>query len=145
MTINELNNLSLEALNALSHEDLVLAVQTYQQKFNNPDSIKNKIQAALTGGTHMSIKELAETCNTSPAVISSNLSYLKKAGVMIATDPLGKKFIWEAASLSVKILTFKARISRCGPSFILRIRGLADLLFQKNSRQNIGRTEGKKY
>lgn len=98
MTINELNNLSLEALNALSHEDLVLAVQTYQQKFNNPDSIKNKIQAALANGTHMSIKELAKTCNTSPAVISSNLSYLKKAGVMIATDPLGKKFIWEAAS-----------------------------------------------
>lgn len=98
MTINELNNLSLEALNALSHEDLVLAVQTYQQKFNNPDSIKNKIQAALANGTHMSIKELATTCNTSPAVISSNLSYLKKAGIMIATDPLGKKFIWEAAS-----------------------------------------------
>lgn len=98
MTINELNNLSLEALNALSHEDLVLAVQTYQQKFNNPDSIKNKIQAALTNGAHMGIKELAETCNTSPAVISSNLSYLKKAGIMIATDPLGKKFIWEAAS-----------------------------------------------
>lgn len=98
MTINELNNLSLEALNALSHEDLVLAVQTYQQKFNNPDSIKNKIQAALANGTHMSIKELAETCNTSPAVISSNLSHLKKAGIMIATDPLGKKFIWEAAS-----------------------------------------------
>ena len=98
MTINELNNLSLEALNALSHEDLVLAVQTYQQKFNNPDSIKNKIQAALANGTHMSIKELAETYNTSPAVISSNLSYLKKAGIMIATDPLGKKFIWEAAS-----------------------------------------------
>lgn len=98
MTINELNNLSLEALNALSHEDLVLAVQTYQQKFNNPDSIKNKIQAALANGTHMNIKELAETCNTSPAVISSNLSYLKKAGIMIATDPLGKKFIWEAAS-----------------------------------------------
>ena len=95
MTINELNNLSLEALNALSHEDLVLAVQTYQQKFNNPDSIKNKIQAALANGIHMSIKELAET---SPAVISSNLSYLKKAGIMIATDPLGKKFIWEAAS-----------------------------------------------
>ena len=46
----------------------------------------------------MSIKELAEACNTSPAVISSNLSYLKKAGIMIATDPLGKKFIWEAAS-----------------------------------------------
>lgn len=98
MTINELNNLSLEALNALSHEDLVLAVQTYQQKFNNPDSIKNKIQAALANDTHMSIKELAETCNTAPAVISSNLSYLKKAGIMIATDPLGKKFIWEAAS-----------------------------------------------
>lgn len=98
MTINELNNLSLEALNALSHEDLVLAVQTYQQKFNNPDSIKNKIQAALANGAHMNIKELAETCNTSPAVISSNLSYLKKAGIMIATDPLGKKFIWEAAS-----------------------------------------------
>lgn len=98
MTINELNNLSLEALNALSHEDLVLAVQTYQQKFNNPDSIKNKIQAALANGIHMNIKELAETCNTSPAVISSNLSYLKKAGIMIATDPLGKKFIWEAAS-----------------------------------------------
>ena len=98
MTINELNNLSLEALNALSHEDLVLAVQTYQQKFNNPDSIKNKIQAALANGTHMNIKELAEACNTSPAVISSNLSYLKKAGIMIATDPLGKKFIWEAAS-----------------------------------------------
>lgn len=98
MTINELNNLSLEALNALSHEDLVLAVQTYQQKFNNPDSIKNKIQAALAKGAHMGIKELAETCNTSPAVISSNLSYLKKAGIMIATDPLGKKFIWEAAS-----------------------------------------------
>ena len=98
MTINELNNLSLEALNALSHEDLVLAVQTYQQKFNNPDSIKNKMQAALANGIHMNIKELAETCNTSPAVISSNLSYLKKAGIMIATDPLGKKFIWEAAS-----------------------------------------------
>ena len=98
MTINELNNLSLEALNALSHEDLVLAVQTYQQKFNNPDSIKNKIQAALANGTHMSIKELAETSNTSPAVMSSNLSYLKKAGIMIATDPLGRKFIWEAAS-----------------------------------------------
>lgn len=98
MTINELNNLSLEALNALSHEDLVLAVQAYQQKFNNPDSIKNKIRAALANGIHMNIKELAETCNTSPAVISSNLSYLKKAGIMIATDPLGKKFIWEAAS-----------------------------------------------
>lgn len=98
MTINELNNLSAEAINAMSHEELVAALMTYQQKFNNPDSIKNKIQAALTGGAHMSIKELAEACNTSPAVISSNLSYLKKAGIMIATDPLGKKFIWEAAS-----------------------------------------------
>lgn len=98
MTINELNNLSAEAINALSHEELVAALMTYQQKFNNPDSIKNKIQAALANGAHMSIKELAETYNTSPAVISSNLSYLKKAGVMIATDPLGKKFIWGAAS-----------------------------------------------
>lgn len=95
MTINELNNLSAEAINAMSHEDLVAALMTYQQKFNNPDSIKNKIQAALANGIHMSIKELAETCNTSPAVISSNLSYLKKAGIMIATDPLGKKFIYE--------------------------------------------------
>ncbi len=101
MNISELNNLSAEAINALSHEDLVLAVMTYQAKFNNPDSIKNKIQAAFADGAHMSIKELAETCGTTPAVISSNLSYLKKAGIMIATDPTGRKFIWNPVDAPV--------------------------------------------
>lgn len=96
MTINALNQLSRDQFAAMSHDELVAAIMVYQAKYNKPDSVKNKILEALAGDAHLSIAELAEACGTSAAVISSNLSYLKKAGTLIATDPLGKKFLYVA-------------------------------------------------
>lgn len=57
------------------------------------DGRKEQVRQLLEEHGRLSIKEMAELLQTSDKNISSQLSYLRKMGVKIATSCDGKKFI----------------------------------------------------
>ena len=62
-------------------------------KMEKGDGRKEQVKALLMERGKMSIAELAEALETSTKNISSQLSYLRKDGVKIATSSDGRKFI----------------------------------------------------
>lgn len=62
-------------------------------KMEKGDGRKEQVRQLLEEHGRLSIKEMAELLQTSDKNISSQLSYLRKMGVKIATSCDGKKFI----------------------------------------------------
>lgn len=62
-------------------------------KMDKGDGRKEQVRQLLEEHGRLSIKEMAELLQTSDKNISSQLSYLRKMGVKIATSCDGKKFI----------------------------------------------------
>ena len=58
-----------------------------------PTGRKDEVLALLLTGKHYRISELAKVIGINDRNISSQLTYLRKAGYGIATDSLGRKFI----------------------------------------------------
>jgi len=54
---------------------------------------KEQVLAILQTEGPISVDQMAKLLNISPRNISSQLSYLRKDGIAIATNSLGKKFI----------------------------------------------------
>ena len=54
---------------------------------------KDEVLALMVTGKHWKISELAKAIGINERNISSQLTYLRKAGHAIATDSLGRKFI----------------------------------------------------
>ncbi len=54
---------------------------------------KEQVLAILTTEGPVSVDQMAKILNITPRNISSQLSYLRKDGVAIGTNSLGKKFI----------------------------------------------------
>lgn len=62
-------------------------------KMEKGDGRKEQVRQLLEEHGRLSIKEMAELLQTSDKNISSQLSYLRKMGIKIATSCDGKKFI----------------------------------------------------
>lgn len=62
-------------------------------KMEKGDGRKEQVRQLLEERGRLSIKEMAEILQTSDKNISSQLSYLRKMGIKIATSCDGKKFI----------------------------------------------------
>lgn len=54
---------------------------------------KDEVLALMITGKHWKISELAKAIGINERNVSSQLTYLRKAGHAIATDSLGRKFI----------------------------------------------------
>lgn len=62
-------------------------------KMEKGDGRKEQVRQLLEEHGRLSIREMAEILGTSDKNISSQLSYLRKMGIKIATSCDGKKFI----------------------------------------------------
>lgn len=74
--------------------NLVLRLQTEIERLqqNGSGSKKQQILTLLRACPH-TISELAKILNTTPKVISSNLTYLRRENHLIATNPYQFKFL----------------------------------------------------
>ena len=72
------------ALAALAAQPAVAAVTTGR---------KDQVLQLMISGKHWKISDLAKAVGINERNISSQLTYLRKAGHAIATDSLGRKFI----------------------------------------------------
>lgn len=64
-------------------------------KLEKGDGRKEQVVALLREHGRLSIREMAELLGMTDKNISSQLSYLRKDGIKIATDSEGRKFIEE--------------------------------------------------
>ncbi len=82
---------------AIEYENLLITLEEKISRVQiKPEGRKSQVLAILKTG-HVTVDAIAKRIGISARNVSSQLSYLRKDGLAIATDSLGRKFLESAA------------------------------------------------